>query len=136
MKKFILFTCASALIGLFSVSCSHDNTLENCQRDAHALITEVDQNAQSVIVRQDLPMQIKFQLDNSCGKLKNLEVVKNGFQWEVKAIARYEGCECSEVTETATESFVFRVAETGVYTIKFVNPNGESIVQTVNVTQN
>lgn len=136
MKKVNILILSSVVLALATVGCSNDNNLPNCQRDAHALITAVDQNAHTVIVRQDLPMAINFLLDNSCGTLKNLEVVKNGFEWEVKAIAHYDGCDCIPTSETHTKPFVFRATETGVYTIKFLNPQGEAIVQTVTVTAN
>ena len=134
MKKFVILICTALTLSFGVGSCTSDNSLPNCQKDEHALITEVDNEANTVVVRQDLPMAIKFQIANSCGALKKLEVVKNGFNWEVKVISHYEGCDCNEVPEIKTTPFVFRTAETGTYTIKFLNPNGEAISKTVTVT--
>ncbi len=134
MKKFVILICTALTLSFVAGSCSSDNSLPNCQKDEHALITEVDNEANTVVVRQDLSMAIKFQIANSCGVLKKLEVVKNGFDWEVKAITHYDGCDCNEVVEIKTEPFIFRATETGTYTIKFLNPNGEMISKTVTVT--
>ncbi|WP_448607138.1 hypothetical protein [Paenimyroides ceti] len=123
------------LLGTLTLSaCSSDNEAADCERDQHALIASVESETLTVAVNYDLPLDVIYGIENSCGAFKKFEIEKNGFDWNIKVINHYTGCECSEVYRNETQKLYFRVTQPGTYTLTFTSPDGSAIQKVIIVT--
>lgn len=132
MKKlFSLF-----LFPLLLVACSSDED-NDCTFYDYAIIDNIEQETLTVRVRQDLPITFDITIPNSCGEYKRLNVDKNGFVWQIDAVAFFEGCDCDDVSYTVPYpgNFIFRAEEIGTYSLRFNNYEGQMIQKNIVVTQ-
>ncbi|WP_177764733.1 hypothetical protein [Flavobacterium sp. I3-2] len=131
MRKIVLL---SLFISLTLFGCSNsDDKAENCLDFKHAFITTVYSEQMSINKNEDLPIDLSFFIENSCGSFYSFEVERNDKVYNIRVKAKYEGCQCNEIAGNLQETYFFRSAEAGVYTLNFYTSNSEYITKIIYV---
>jgi len=131
MKKILFIT---SIVSLFFISCTNeDNQSENCLDFKHASITNVDTEILTVEKNKDLPIQLTYTIENSCGNFYDFDVVRQDKIYDIKINAKYEGCTCNEIASNKQITYYFRAIESGIYTLNFSVSNNEFISKTIYV---
>lgn len=121
-------------LSLFFTSCENEDAVaENCLDYKHARITQVDLEEFNVEKNFDLPIQLKYEVVNSCGDFYDFEVERNDKIYDIKVKTKYEGCECNEMLGEKNIVYYFRATETGTYTLNFSVSTTEYITKIVTV---
>jgi len=114
-KIFSLILFAFIIIG-----CSkEDNQANNCLNYKHAFITDVKTEILTVKKNYDLPIELTYILENSCGSFYAFDVERNDKIYDIKINTKYEGCNCKESVGSANTIYYFRAVESGFYLLKF-----------------
>lgn len=129
MRKIVLL-CLFVNLTLFGCSNSDDKA-ENCLDFKHAFITTVNSEQMSINKNEDLPIDLSFFIENSCGSFYSFEVERNDKVYNIRVKVKYEGCVCNQSAGILNEVYYFRTAEEGVYTLKFYTSTTEYITKTV-----
>lgn len=131
MKKIILFSLFASLL---FIGCSNSNDeAENCLDYKHAFITNVDTESITIKPHEDLPIDLQYFIENSCGSFYNFDVNRNDKVYDIKVKAKYEGCQCNEIAGNLQTTYHFRTAEAGVYTLNFYTSSSEFITKVITV---
>ena len=131
MKKVQLF---SLFISLILLSCSNSNDeAENCLDYKHAFITAVNVEPMTVNMNEDLPIDLSYFIENSCGSFYTFDVNRNNKTYEIKVKAKYEGCQCNEIAGNLETTYHFRSPESGIYTLNFYTSASEFVTKVVYV---
>lgn len=131
MKKVQLF---SLFISLILLSCSNSNDeAENCLDYKHAFITAVDVEPMTVKINDDLPIELTYFIENSCGSFYTFEVNRNSKTYDIKVKAKYEGCQCNEMASNLQTTYHFRTLESGIYTLNFYTSSSEFVSKVIYV---
>ena len=86
-----------------------------------------------MLVNQETGLTVFYYLDNGCGKFEGLEATSNGNTTIVSLKAKYEGCICPEVLLSGQINYKFKAEQTGVYYLKFLQPNKTYLTDTITV---
>jgi hypothetical protein len=86
-----------------------------------------------VLVNQETDYKMKFYLTDGCGNFENVESTSNGYTITISLIAKYKGCICTQVLLYGETSYKFKPTQTGIYYLKFIQPNKTHFIDTVTV---
>jgi len=110
-------------------ACSENKTPNECVSfvetgiEAVALIPTVDMIGATY--------KVDFPISNGCGKFNKFEETINGNTINIKVIAKYEGCICTQDYSIKSANYVFTTAAPGTYTLKFQKADGTFFTETV-----
>ena len=131
MKKIF---CLFAMLSVALVSCDDEpEVAENCVNYKRSKISEVVLEDTTVNVNEDLPIELTYELVNSCGNFYDFEVNRDVNNYVIKVKSKYEGCTCNEMISSKNTTYYFRSTQTGVYTLHFSVSNDQYITKTVTV---
>lgn len=109
---FILF------IVMVSAACSRNDS-DNCMYFERARVIEASL-PDSGLVNQVIPVPIKFACINGCGQFGYFETKLDSNTIQVRVIAQYDGCVCTENAPVYTKTYDLIIPKPGSYVVKFV----------------
>ena len=84
-------------------------------------------------VNQVIPILLNFTIFNGCGGFGNITETNLGNQKTLTVNAKYQGCACYQALGTVQTFYNFTATTTGIYTIKFAQPDGTFLSYTINI---
>jgi hypothetical protein len=125
----IILGCFVASILFFS-ACKKQT--QECLSSTTAQVTKVT-GPNMVLVNQETDFTVEYYLYNGCGKFENLESTSNGHTVTISLIAKYRGCICTDILLGGETTYKFKPTLSGIYYLKFVQPNKSHFIDTVTV---
>lgn len=82
-------------------------------------------------VNQDIPFTVAFDISNGCGQFSEFEVTSSGNTKNIKVIARYEGCICTQIFARFERIYNFKATQAGTYLLQFKQADGNLISKSI-----
>jgi hypothetical protein len=105
---------------------------ETCLSHTTAKVTNVD-GPNMVSVDHEIDLTVKYYLNNGCGQFERLESTLNDHTIIISLIAKYEGYICTDILLGGQTIYKFKPLQTGVYYLKFLQPDKTYLIDTITV---
>jgi hypothetical protein len=127
--SYITLSCFILLNLIFS-GCK--KPAKECISYSTAYVTDVA-GPNMIPVNQETDFVLKCYLNSGCGKFEKLESTADGYEVTVKIGAKYTGCICTDNLIGGEFIYKFKPAQTGTYTLRFVQPDKTLLTKTITV---
>jgi hypothetical protein len=120
-------TTTSVIIALAFVgaSCVKDNA-NDCIEYRQSTISNVIV-PDTISVNQESKIKVTVLCGSGCATFNKFEETNSGFTKSVKAIVKYEGCECTQIASFVDTGFVFKPTAPGTYLFRFIQEDNSVI---------
>lgn len=115
------------------LSCDKDDSANDCTALEIAYVTDV-QAPETGVVGEDIEIEVSFDVRNSCGDFADFIQQQNENTRIIEVKAKYEGCECLQVMETITITYIYKPSIPGDYVFKFKSNQTEYITVIISVS--
>lgn len=129
MKYYLVLFLAFITIS----SCSKDKSDDECIQYDHGIVTNVIA-PNTGMINENIPIQIDYYLNNSCGTFKDITERIDGNSRIIEVNAKYVGCYCLQVLQENTTTYNFETSVPGDYEFKFKSVDNEDIVVVITIT--
>lgn len=130
MKKEVILFLGSIIVLLSLMSCDREMPGGDCLSYTTAQVTEVV-GPNSVLVNQEIDLMVFYYLANGCGRIESLDETTSGKTTSISLKASYRGCVCATVILDGQISYKFKASQTGVYYLRFLQPNQTYLTDTI-----
>lgn len=128
-KHFLNISSLTLIIVVLLFACNKEKN-NDCISYNQAPINSVTVPA-SGQVNQNIPITISFGCYNGCGQFGSIEETNQGNTKEIKIIAKYEGCICTQDAPVRQTTYNFNSTTSGTFILKFLQNNNSFIVDTI-----
>ncbi|RYJ44416.1 hypothetical protein [Flavobacterium beibuense] len=136
MKKFKVFALLLALTTL--TGCLSDD--ENyCSQTIYPFVTNVT-GPEAALTGEEITLNVSFPIVSNCATFVGFHEGQvtsedNVYTQSIYAAVQYEGCQCSGLTNTQIEEYVFSADEPGEYNLKFISGSSDDNTQYTYITK-
>jgi len=122
MKTLPYIIIALAFIGASCVKNNADDCLEYRQSTISNVIVP-----DTIPVNQETKIKVTVLCGSGCATFNKFEETNSGYTKSIKAIVKYEGCECTQMASFVDTGFVFKPNAPGTYLFRFLQEDNSVI---------
>ncbi len=112
------------------LSCSRKHHSDTCISYNQAPVSNIE-GPKSGSVNQEIDITVSFDCMNGCGQFGRFEQSSKDNATEIKVIAKYEGCVCSDNVPTLQSIYKFKAKKPRIYLLKFFQEDNVYLTDTI-----